>query len=98
MRISDIKGIDKLDPRVTRAHLVQKKPDDKVSFSFKAQRITDGDVQRLNTLGCKVNFYPDFPRPVTVTSKLDLIPQVLTEDFVRDARVQEVDFTPYGQF
>lgn len=92
MRISDIKGIRELDPNVSRAGVALKQPSDEVSFSMIAGRVIDEDVQRLNQLGCRVGFYSSFPYPVCCRAKLEVVPQVLTEDFIREARIQEVVF------
>ena len=92
MRINQIKNIERLDPNVSRAYVAHKKPDDEVTFSLIAGRVTDNDVRRLNELGCKVTFLLDFSYPVSCRARLDLIPEVLTEQFVQEARVAEVSF------
>ena len=92
MRISEIKNIERLDPNVSRAHIAHKKPNDEVNFSLIAERVTDDDVQRLNTLGCRVTFLPDCTYPVECKARLNLIPEILTESFVTEARVKEVNF------
>lgn len=92
MRISEIKGIERLDPDVSRVHVVNKKPEDEVGFRLRAGIIKDVDVIRLNKLGCQVTFLPSYYYQVSCRARLDLIPQVLTEDFVREAKVEAVDF------
>ncbi len=92
MRISEIKNIERLDPNVSRAHVAHKKPDEEVQFRLIAGKVTDDDVKRLNELGCRVTFLLEFPYPVACRARLDLIPEVLTEDFINEARVQEVNF------
>ncbi len=93
MRLGDIKNIKILDPNVTRISVTLKNPDDDVNFRLTAGRVTDDDVRRLNELGCRITFLPDSFYPLSCRARLDLIPKVLTEQFIQEARVTAVDFT-----
>ena len=98
MGLDAIRDIKILDPSVSRAHLLGKRPDDVVGFRLIARVVTDEQVRRLNEIGCQVTFLPTSPYPISCRARLDLIPAVLTEGFIGDAKVEAVDFTPWGRF
>lgn len=96
MRLSEIRGIERLDPNVTRAYVVHKSPNDVIAVGLKARRFTDDDVRALNSLGARVAFFPEMPYPISCIARLDTVPQILTEEFIQKAGVEAVDFRGLG--
>ncbi len=97
MGLDAIRDIGRLDPNVSRAHLLTKRPDDVVGFCLRVRSVTDEQVRSLNDAGCRVTFLPTSYYPVSCRARLDLIPDILTDDFIDTAGVDLVDFTQWGR-